>query len=257
MRIESASKLPLPGLLPWSDRTGTNSSRRGRSSAGDAADRVPRCVAQICRPVGALTAFAVAPSSMKYSVCPSITGGNSISALPPNRQPRRNGGCRLAAPVKSRVRAALKPYSGQTKRSTTTGLRAGVVTVTAGVVVVVGVVNERSGCETLPGLCASTTATTPPTMINSTTATVSRRCIAFPGGRIHRLMASVHEPAARVPRPTPRSQTVPRFAGQRISQGIAPRGDPPRQRISTGIAPRGDSVAQARRSRAWEPASTR
>src|SRR5579875_376609 len=109
-----------------------------------------------------------------------MTGGNSSSAPSKNFQPTRSGGCRLGGPAKKRVRLSLKPYRGHWKLSTATRRLGGVVTVAW---VVVGLVNWRLGCDTLPGALASTYATAPPAMTRTTTATTSpRRSSRRPGG---------------------------------------------------------------------------
>src|SRR6185437_4861459 len=100
-----------------------------------------------------------------------MTGGNSSRAPSVNFQPTCRGGARLDGPAKKRVRVALYPYRGHWKLLTcflACGRGAGAVDV-------VGVVNSRLGCETLPGACESTYATAAPAITKATATARSPR----------------------------------------------------------------------------------
>src|SRR6185437_12551291 len=100
-----------------------------------------------------------------------MTGGNSSRAPSVNFQPTCRGGARLGGAAKKRVRVALYPYRGHWKLLTfflACGRGAGAVDV-------VGVVNSRSGCETLPGACESTNATAAPAITKATATARSPR----------------------------------------------------------------------------------
>src|ERR1700749_2459591 len=100
-----------------------------------------------------------------------MTGGNSSSAPSSNFQPTCSGGARLAGAPRKRVRPLLSPYQGHWKLSTFF-LACGRGT---GAVDVVGVVNSRLGCETLPGACERTNATAAPAITRTTAAARSPR----------------------------------------------------------------------------------
>src|SRR5690349_14088449 len=106
-------------------------------------------------------ALAEASSSTTYSVEWWITGGDSSRARSSELQPRRTDGPSPRLPAENLVRAAENPALAHSNVSAAFFFR------TWAGVVVVGAVNDRLGCETLPGLCNRTYATTPPTASNS------------------------------------------------------------------------------------------
>ena len=80
-----------------------------------------------------------------------MTGGNSSSAPSLKVHPTWSGGWSLVpAAAKNRVRPASKPYQGHWKLSVSFGRGFGAAAV------VVGWVNCRLGCDTLPGAFEST-----------------------------------------------------------------------------------------------------